>query len=319
MINSSSKLTYLDNLLEDLRKDKTNKVLIFSQMLPMLDILEDYLTFKSWKFQRMDGTINMEGKQQAIEFFAKPNEDCFVFLLSTKAGLGINLSMANNVVIYDSDFNPMNDLQAMDRCHRIGQKREVKIYRLLTRKTYEKKLITIASKKLGLTKALLYTPTDDFILEDEDLETLLKEGAYSLFLNDEEEELLNQGIAEILGTDIPLTPSQSQSQPKYAIYDNISKQSICSQHSDSKVNINDADFWDKLLPGHISPASLNKQIYTEKILKNSLKIDEFLQSAEKIIVENQGLYNQDVWDLIKNIEQASVMSSKKIEEWSKQN
>ena len=94
--------------------------------------------------------------QAAIDRFCKPDSDRFVFLLCTKAGgLGINLTAADTVIIYDSDWNPQNDLQAQARCHRIGQQKMVKVYRLLTRNTYEREMFDKASLKLGLDKAVL--------------------------------------------------------------------------------------------------------------------------------------------------------------------
>ena len=96
---------------------------------------------------------------QAIDRFCNPNVDAFVFLLSTRAGgLGINLVAADTVIIFDSDWNPQNDLQAMARCHRIGQQQEVKVYRLITRNTYEQQLFERASQKLGASfRASVFT------------------------------------------------------------------------------------------------------------------------------------------------------------------
>ena len=107
-------------------------------------------------YERIDGRVHGNLRQEAIDRFSRPDSDRFAFLLCTRAGgLGINLTAADTVIIYDSDWNPQNDLQAQARCHRIGQVKAVKIYRLITRNSYERDMFDKASKKLGLDKAVL--------------------------------------------------------------------------------------------------------------------------------------------------------------------
>lgn len=155
LVTSSGKLVLVDKLLPKL-KANGHKVLIFSQMIRVLDILEDYLAHKKYPYERIDGRIRGNLRQEAIDRFSKPDSDRFVFLLCTRAGgLGINLTAADTVIIFDSDWNPQNDLQAQARCHRIGQKKSVKVYRLITRNTYEREMFDRASLKLGLDKAVL--------------------------------------------------------------------------------------------------------------------------------------------------------------------
>ena len=132
-----------------------NKVLIFSQFTNMLDLLEEYVRFLGIKYEKIDGSIKAKERQNAIDRFNNPQKKREVFLLSTKAGgLGINLTSANVVIIYDSDWNPQNDVQATARAHRIGQNQEVMVYRLITKKTYEAEMFERASKKLGLDQAI---------------------------------------------------------------------------------------------------------------------------------------------------------------------
>ena len=110
-------------------------------MTTVLDILEDYCNMRGYKYCRIDGSTDIKSRESQIDVFNSTDEH-FLFLLSTRAGgLGINLTAADTVVIYDSDFNPQMDLQAMDRAHRIGQKRFVKVYRLITENTVEEKII----------------------------------------------------------------------------------------------------------------------------------------------------------------------------------
>lgn len=123
LVTASGKLIVLDRLLEKLYKEGGHKILIFSQMTMVLNILEDYCHLRGYVFCRIDGSTDMPTREAQIEDFMT-TEKPFIFLLSTRAGgLGINLTAADTVIIYDSDFNPQMDLQAMDRAHRIGQKR----------------------------------------------------------------------------------------------------------------------------------------------------------------------------------------------------
>lgn len=126
LIRGSGKLVLLDKLLLRLR-ETGHRVLIFSQMVRMLDILAEYLQLRHFPFQRLDGGIKGEIRRQALDHFNAENSQDFCFLLSTRAGgLGINLATADTVIIFDSDWNPQNDLQAQARAHRIGQKNQVR-------------------------------------------------------------------------------------------------------------------------------------------------------------------------------------------------
>ncbi len=150
LITSSGKMMLLDQLLTKLKKDN-HRVLIFSQMVKMLDILGDYLQLRGHQFQRLDGTIAAGPRRMAIDHFNAPDSKDFCFLLSTRAGgLGINLMTADTVVLFDSDWNPQADLQAMARAHRIGQTRPVSIYRLLSKETVEEEVLERARNKLML-------------------------------------------------------------------------------------------------------------------------------------------------------------------------
>lgn len=127
----------------------------FLQMVKMLDMLSDYLRERRYSHERLDGTVRGDLRQAAIDRFSKPGSDTFIFLLSTRAGgLGINLTAADTCIIFDSDWNPQNDVQAMARSHRIGQSRKVKVFRLVTRSTYESEMVERANKKLGLERAM---------------------------------------------------------------------------------------------------------------------------------------------------------------------
>uniref|UniRef100_A0A4W5NSC2 Chromodomain helicase DNA binding protein 1 n=1 Tax=Hucho hucho TaxID=62062 RepID=A0A4W5NSC2_9TELE len=202
LIRSSGKLLLLDKLLVRLR-GRGHRVLIFSQMVRMLDILAEYLKSRQFLFQRLDGSIKGEMRKQALDHFNAEGSEDFCFLLSTRAGgLGINLASADTVVIFDSDWNPQNDLQAQARAHRIGQKRQVNIYRLVTKSSVEEEIIERAKKKMVLDhlviqrmdttgKTVLHTgtaPSSATPFNKEELSDILKFGAEELFKEQEGEE-----------------------------------------------------------------------------------------------------------------------------------
>ncbi|GLJ45800.1 hypothetical protein SUGI_0963830 [Cryptomeria japonica] len=150
LVTNAGKMVLLDKLLPKL-KDRDSRVLIFSQMTRLLDILEDYCMFRGYHYCRIDGNTNGEERDASIDSFNQEGSDKFIFLLSTRAGgLGINLATADVVILYDSDWNPQVDLQAQDRAHRIGQKKEVQVFRFCTEYTIEEKVIERAYKKLAL-------------------------------------------------------------------------------------------------------------------------------------------------------------------------
>ncbi|XP_050684992.1 SWI/SNF-related matrix-associated actin-dependent regulator of chromatin subfamily A containing DEAD/H box 1 homolog [Leptidea sinapis] len=150
LIEDSGKFNKLDEMLPKL-KAEGHRVLIFSQFTMVLDVLESYLTLRSHGYIRLDGSTAVNDRQDLIRQYNA--EDIFVFLLSTRAGgLGINLTAADTVIIHDIDFNPYNDKQAEDRCHRMGQTRPVTIYRLLSAGTIEEGIYQVAQEKLTLEK-----------------------------------------------------------------------------------------------------------------------------------------------------------------------
>ncbi|CAN0188604.1 unnamed protein product [Ectocarpus sp. 6 AP-2014] len=149
LVRASGKVALMDRMLKKLHAGG-HKVLIFSQMTSLLDVLEDYLRHRGWEFHRIDGSTDVLDRQRQIEEF-NSNPKFFVFLLSTRAGgLGINLCAADTCILFDSDWNPHQDSQAMARCHRIGQQKPVMVYRLLTTGSVEIEMMAkqISKKKL---------------------------------------------------------------------------------------------------------------------------------------------------------------------------
>jgi len=152
---NTGKLVLLSKLLPKLQS-QDSRVLIFSQMTRMLDILEDFMRLKRYQYCRIDGGTSGDDRDSQMDVFNAPGSPKFAFLLSTRAGgLGINLATADIVVLYDSDWNPQVDLQAMDRAHRIGQTKPVTVFRFVSEGTVEEKIIERADRKLFLDAAVI--------------------------------------------------------------------------------------------------------------------------------------------------------------------
>ncbi len=155
LIYNAGKMLMLDKILTRMKK-QGSRVLIFSQMSRVLDILEDYCVFREHKYNRIDGSTAHEDRIAAIDEYNKPGSEKFVFLLTTRAGgLGINLTSADIVILFDSDWNPQADLQAMDRAHRIGQTKQVIVFRFVTEQAIEERVLERAAQKLRLDQLVI--------------------------------------------------------------------------------------------------------------------------------------------------------------------
>ncbi|KAK6057204.1 protein, SNF2 family [Cooperia oncophora] len=155
LVDNSGKMVVLDKLLAKL-KQQGSRVLIFSQFSRILDLLEDYCWWRQYQYCRLDGNTAHVDRQESIDAFNAPDSEKFIFMLTTRAGgLGINLATADVVVIFDSDWNPQSDLQAMDRAHRIGQKKQVRVFRLITENTVDERIIERAEVKLRLDSIVI--------------------------------------------------------------------------------------------------------------------------------------------------------------------
>ncbi|TGZ75016.1 hypothetical protein CRM22_000623 [Opisthorchis felineus] len=245
LVYASGKLVLIHKLLPKLRANG-HKVLIFSQMIRVLDILEDFLIHQRYPFERIDGRIHGPLRQEAIDRFTA-DPDKFVFLLCTKAGgLGINLTAADVVIIYDSDWNPQNDLQAQARCHRIGQQKMVKVYRLITRNTYEREMFDRASLKLGLDRAVLQSmgskEARQAQMSKKEIEELLKKGAYGALMDDDKagEDFCEEDIDQILQSRSRVV--QLEQGEKNSTF---SKATFSISDNRSDIELDDPNFWQK--------------------------------------------------------------------------
>lgn len=190
LISASGKLSVLDKMLRSLFQNG-NRTVIFSQFTSMLDILEDYCVMRGWKYCRFDGGTPRAQRNYLINQFSKPGSDIFIFLMCTRSGgLGINLQTADTCILYDSDWNPQPDLQAMARVHRIGQKKIVHIYRLVSSGTVEERVLQRAEKKLYLDQMVnrgttnQTTDMDGSGLTTAELLSTLKFGSNAIFKSD---------------------------------------------------------------------------------------------------------------------------------------
>ncbi|KAF6172170.1 hypothetical protein GIB67_024792 [Kingdonia uniflora] len=184
IIRSSGKFELLDRLLPKLHK-AGHRVLLFSQMTRLMDILEVYLQLHDFKYLRLDGSTKTEERGTLLKQFNAPDSPVFMFLLSTRAGgLGLNLQTADTVIIFDSDWNPQMDQQAEDRAHRIGQKKEVRVFVLVSVGSVEEVILERAKQKMGIDakviQAGLFNTTSTAQDRREMLQEIMRRGPNSL-------------------------------------------------------------------------------------------------------------------------------------------
>merc|ERR1719232_1478864 len=155
LFRSSGKFELLDRIFPKIKRSG-HRVLLFCQMTSCMTILEDYCNWKGHKYLRLDGTTKSDERGEMLAQFNAKDSEYFIFLLSTRAGgLGLNLQTADTVIIFDSDWNPHQDLQAQDRAHRIGQRNEVRVLRLMTVNSVEERILAAARYKLNMDEKVI--------------------------------------------------------------------------------------------------------------------------------------------------------------------
>jgi len=155
LFRASGKFELLDRIFPKLKRTG-HRILLFCQMTQLMTILEDYLNWRGHKYLRLDGTTKSDERGEMLAQFNSPTSEYFLFLLSTRAGgLGLNLQTADTVIIFDSDWNPHQDLQAQDRAHRIGQKNEVRVLRLMVVNSVEERILAAARYKLNMDEKVI--------------------------------------------------------------------------------------------------------------------------------------------------------------------
>ncbi|KAG9018869.1 hypothetical protein FRB90_008806 [Tulasnella sp. 427] len=182
LIEASGKLRFLETMLPKLR-ERGHRVLLFSQFTMALDVIEDFIQGESYKFLRLDGDTKSDQRQRDMDEFNKPGSDIFIYLLSTRAGgVGINLWSADTVIVFDPDFNPHQDLQAIARAHRMGQTKKVLVFKFMIKGAAEERIVQAGKRKLVLDHLIVQKMDDEEGAED--VETILSFGAKALFEED---------------------------------------------------------------------------------------------------------------------------------------
>ncbi len=306
LVQSSGKMILLDKLLPKLRSEG-HKVLIFSQFIMMLDMLAEYCRLRGYQHETLDGRILGNERQKAIDRF-NVDKDSFVFLLSTRAGgVGINLTAADTCIIFDSDWNPQNDIQAMARCHRIGQTKDVKVYRLVSRRSFESEMFVRASKKLGLEQAILGSHDDkENKLSTMEMEKLLREGAYALMEDGEQameefnamdiDKILQQRSRKIVSDIEPKDKKTAQwlsnkaddvendnaAEKKQKKKIAFRKSKFQSEETSEDLDVNDPNFWQKVLPDLVTPAILLSRLEEGKLEMGKSAAKNYFKDVEKM-------------------------------------
>uniref|UniRef100_A0A8C3CK58 Chromodomain helicase DNA binding protein 5 n=1 Tax=Cairina moschata TaxID=8855 RepID=A0A8C3CK58_CAIMO len=308
LVKSSGKLMLLQKMLKKLR-DGGHRVLIFSQMTKMLDLLEDFLEYEGYKYERIDGGITGGLRQEAIDRFNAPGAQQFCFLLSTRAGgLGINLATADTVIIYDSDWNPHNDIQAFSRAHRIGQNKKVMIYRFVTRASVEERITQVAKRKMMLTH-LVVRPglgSKSGSMTKQELDDILKFGTEELF-KDDVEGMVSQG-QRITMPDAVTPFSDTLSTKGGAVTPGMKKKHGGTPPGDNKdvddssvIHYDDAAI-SKLLDRNQDATddtelqNMNEYLSSFKVAQYVVREEDGVEEVEREIIKQEENVDPDYWE-----------------------
>ncbi|KAJ5729894.1 uncharacterized protein N7483_004402 [Penicillium malachiteum] len=279
LVEASGKFQLLNLMLPKLR-ERGHRVLIFSQFLENLDLVEDFLVGSDLLYCRLDGKLAAREKQQQIDKFNTPDSPFFAFLLSTRSGgVGINLATADTVIIMDPDFNPKQDMQALSRAHRIGQKKPVLVFHLTTRSSVEEKIMEKGKKKMALEHVLIERMEADE--EEEDLESILRHGAQALFDEDDSadhyydaesiDRLLDRSQAEQAEKYDADTPGSSD-QPQFSFARVWQKdRNTLEEVSVSEDKPVDMDIWEQILRDREHAAREEAYLRAEKLGRGKRK------------------------------------------------
>ncbi|XP_076581633.1 chromodomain-helicase-DNA-binding protein 3 isoform X2 [Chaetodon auriga] len=271
LTKASGKLMLLQKMLRKL-KEQGHRVLVFSQMTKMLDLLEDFLDHEGYKYERIDGGITGALRQEAIDRFNAPGACHFCFLLSTRAGgLGINLATADTVVIFDSDWNPHNDIQAFSRAHRIGQARKVMIYRFVTRASVEERITQVAKRKMMLTHLVVRPGLGSKAgsMTKQELDDILKFGTEELF-KDEGEGMKNS------------SRDKAEDEGSVIHYDSTAIERLLDRSQDAT---DDSDV-----------QNMNEYLSSFKVAQYMVREEDKIEEIEREIIKQEENVDPDYWE-----------------------
>ncbi|KAG9351689.1 hypothetical protein JZ751_022940 [Albula glossodonta] len=263
---ASGKLLLMQKMLRKL-KEQGHRVLIFSQMTKMLDLLEDFLDYEGYKYERIDGGITGALRQEAIDRFNAPGAQQFCFLLSTRAGgLGINLATADTVVIFDSDWNPHNDIQAFSRAHRIGQANKVMIYRFVTRASVEERITQVAKHKMMLTHLVVRPGLGSKAgsMSKQELDDILKFGTEELFKDE-------------------IEAGENKDEDSSVIhYDDVAIERLLDRNQDAT---DDSDV-----------QNMNEYLSSFKVAQYMVREEDKMEDIEREIIKQEENVDPDYWE-----------------------
>uniref|UniRef100_A0A672RLA1 Chromodomain helicase DNA binding protein 3 n=1 Tax=Sinocyclocheilus grahami TaxID=75366 RepID=A0A672RLA1_SINGR len=265
LTKASGKLMLLQKMFRKL-KEQGHRVLVFSQMTKMLDLLEDFLDYEGYKYERIDGGVTGALRQEAIDRFNAPGACQFCFLLSTRAGgLGINLATADTVIIFDSDWNPHNDIQAFSRAHRIGQANKVMIYRFVTRASVEERITQVAKRKMMLTHLVVRPGLGSKAgsMSKQELDDILKFGTEELFKDEIEGDNKDDDSSVIH-------------------YDNVAIERLLDRSQDAT---DDSDM-----------QNMNEYLSSFKVAQYTVKEDDKIEEIEREIIKQEENVDPDYWE-----------------------
>ncbi|KAI8145196.1 SNF2 family N-terminal domain-containing protein [Fennellomyces sp. T-0311] len=279
IVDNSGKMIVLDRLLSRL-KAQGSRVLLFSQMSRVLDILEDYCWWRGYEYCRIDGQTNQEDRIDAIDEYNKPGSDKFIFLLTTRAGgLGINLTTADIVILFDSDWNPQVDLQAMDRAHRIGQTKQVRVFRFVTENAIEEKVLERAAQKLRLDQLVIQQgrmQQSQKAASKDELLTMIQHGAEKIF---------NESDSGATGTDEEddieeiLRRGEEKTQELNKKYENLNIDELRNFTSESAYQWNGEDWSNKRKAGGVGLSWLGP---AKRERKGNYAVDDYYKEVLRI-------------------------------------
>ncbi|KAI8393924.1 SNF2 family N-terminal domain-containing protein [Radiomyces spectabilis] len=273
MVDNAGKMVVLDKLLARF-KAQGSRVLLFSQMSRVLDILEDYCWWKDYEYCRIDGQTSQEDRTDAIDEYNRPGSDKFIFLLTTRAGgLGINLTTADIVILFDSDWNPQVDLQAMDRAHRIGQTKQVYVFRFVTENAIEDKVLERAAQKLRLDQLVIQQgrmAQQQKAASKEELLTMIQHGAENIFKDADAPTSLDDDIDAILRRGEEKTAELNKK------YENLNIDDLKNFSSESAYQWNGEDWSNKRKAGNAGLSWLGP---AKRERKANYAVDDYYKEA----------------------------------------
>ncbi|GER44714.1 chromatin remodeling complex subunit [Striga asiatica] len=312
IVRASGKFELLDRLLPKLHR-AGHRVLLFSQMTKLMTILGDYLSLKGYQFLRLDGTTSTGDRGELLKQFNAPDSPYFIFLLSTRAGgLGLNLQTADTVIIFDSDWNPQMDQQAEDRAHRIGQKKEVRVFVLVSVGSIEEVILERAKQKMGIDAKVIQAGLFNTTSTAQDRREML-------------EEIMRKG-SSALGTDVPsereINRLAARSDEEFWLFEKMDEERRQRENYRARLmeehevpdwvytipDINSAKAKGSLHPDNIPVTG--KRIRKEVIRDDTITESQYMKARETVMFGSEGKGEDGFGSVSKRIKPEAESSSK---------